>query len=154
MTLSRFDCYFTTCANMTYFEYPAPRAVLSDCSQYVNPMKLVQMRRPIVAVSRQCTSGYKQVRNFFRHIWLPSRLSAISCLLCPRQPSAKNGFLPRLRDSASWRESRQEAESRRQSRQEAMNHVLQSQQETRDRGQSGRKQNMTHSLDRKRKLAD
>ena len=57
-------------------------------------------------------------------------------------------------DSASCRESRQEAKSHGQSLQKAISQAQQSWQETRDRGQSRPKPNMTDSLCRKRKLAD
>ena len=57
-------------------------------------------------------------------------------------------------DSASYRDSRQEAKSHRQSLQEAIYQAQQSRQEARDRGQSRGKPNMTDSLCRKRKLVD
>ena len=57
-------------------------------------------------------------------------------------------------DSASCRESRQEAKSHGQSLQEAIYQVHQSWQEEKDLGQSRWKPNMTDSLCRKRKLAD
>ena len=81
-------------------------------------------------------TGCKRVRKVslpaetVRHIWLPPRLSVISCFL-PRLPSTKNGFLH-----------------------EAISQAQQSRQEARDRGQSRGKPNMTDSLCRKRKLAD
>ena len=86
-------------------------------------------------------TGYKRVRKFslsaetVRHIWLPLRLSVISCFL-PSLPSTKYGFLQRL------------------SEQEDINRAQQSRQEARDHGQSQWKPNMTDSLCRKRKLAD
>ena len=52
-------------------------------------------------VQRQKITGYKRVCLFslpaetVRHIWLPPRLSVISCFLL-RLPSMKNGFLQRL----------------------------------------------------------
>ena len=51
-------------------------------------------------------------------------------------------------------ETQQEAKSHRQSLQEAIYQAQQSQQETRDGGQSQRKPNMTDSLCRKHELAD
>ena len=66
----------------------------------------------------------------------------ISCFL-PRLSSTKNGFL-----------QRQEAKSHGKSLQEAINRAQQFWHETRDRGQSRRKPNMTDSLCRRRKLAD
>ena len=57
-------------------------------------------------------------------------------------------------NSASCRESRQEAESHGQSPQESIYQVQQSRHEARDHGQSRRKPNMTDSLCRKRKLAN
>ena len=64
-----------------------------------------------------------------RHIWLPPRMSVISCFLPrPAETSVHEKWLP-----AETQQSRQEA---------------------RDRGQSRRKPNMTDSLCRKSKLAD
>ena len=67
------------------------------------------------------STGYKRVCQFMllaetvRHIWLPPRLSVISCFLL-RLPSPKNGFLQRLPcDSASCRDSLQEAKLHGQS---------------------------------------
>ena len=57
-------------------------------------------------------------------------------------------------DSASCRESWQEAESHGQSLEESIYQVQQSRQEARDHGQSRQKPNMMDSLCRKRKLAD
>ena len=57
-------------------------------------------------------------------------------------------------DSASCRDSRQEAESQGQSVQEAIYQAQQSRQEARDHGQSLWKPNMTDSLCSKHKLAD
>ena len=56
-------------------------------------------------------------------------------------------------DSASCRDSRQEAKSHGQSLQEAIYRAQQSRREARDGGQSRWKSNMTDSLCRKRKLA-
>ena len=64
----------------------------------------------------------------------------------------KNGFLQRLCNSASCRDSLQEAKSHGQSLQEDI--YQQSRHEARDHGQSRRKPNMMDSLCRKRKLAD
>ena len=57
-------------------------------------------------------------------------------------------------NSASCRDTRQEAESHGQSLQEAIYQAQQSRQDARDHGQSRRKPNTTDSLCRKRKLAD
>ena len=104
-------------------------------------------------------TGYKLVSKFLHHaetalhIWLPPRLSAISCFL-PKLLSAQNGFLPGLFDSASCRESRREAESHGQTWQEVIYHVQKSRQEARGRGQSRRKPSITDCLGRERKFAD
>ena len=103
-------------------------------------------------MSRSNTTGYKRVRLFslpaetIRHIWLPPRLSAISCFLA-RIPSTKDGFLSRrvcACDSASFRDSRQELKE--QSLQEAIYRAQQSRQETRDRGSLGGSQYDGQSL--------
>ena len=64
------------------------------------------------------------------------------------------GFLLRLCDSASCRESQQEVDSYGQSQQEAFYHGLQYQQEATDHRQSLRKSSTIDSLSKKRKLAD
>ena len=73
-------------------------------------------------------------------------------ILLPEETTVHEKWLPC--DSASCRDSRQEAESHEQSLQEAIYQVQQSRQEATDRGQSERKPNMTDNLCRKRKLAE
>ena len=95
------------------------------------------------------TTWYKLACHFLLpvgHIWLPPRLSAISCFH-RKLPFAKinSKFVQRLsRESAS----------RGQFRQEVIYHGHQSPQEARDRGRSRLKPSMMVSLGRKRKLAD
>ena len=94
------------------------------------------------------TKGINESANF------PPRLSVICCYL-PRLPSTKMVSCRECPcDSASCRDSRQEAQSHGQSLQEAIYQAQQSRQEAWDHGQSQRKPNMTDSLCRKRKLAD
>ena len=103
-------------------------------------------------------TGYKRVCQFslpaetVHHIWLPPRLSAISCFL-PRLLCSGISILQKL---SVWLccESRQEAESNGQSLQKAIFRRRYSRQEGRDHGQSRRKPNMADSLCKKRKWAD
>ena len=81
---------------------------------------------------------------------------------CPRSLASCRDYRPRKMascrdcpcDSASCQDSRQEAKPHGQPLQETRYRAQQSRQEARDRGQSRRKQNMTVSLCKKRKLAD
>lgn len=105
------------------------------------------------------TTRYKLACHFLLpvgHIWLPQRLSSISCFH-RKLPSEKiNSFMQRL---SAWvcflPQSRQEVESRGQFLQEVIYHGHQSPQEARDGGRSRLKPTMMMvSLGRKRKLAD
>ena len=74
-----------------------------------------------------------------------------SCRDCPcDSASCRNSRQEALTRTVSW----QEAESHGQSLQESIYQAQQSQQEARDHGQSQQKPNMMDSLCRKRKLAD
>ena len=127
---------------------------------YVNGINNAPCRTPMATLNEHpsngdrdfscgaSTTGYKLVRQFLlpaetvRNIWLPPRLSAISCFL-PRLLFAKmSSCRDRLRECVSYRdcprdcascqESRQEAESREQSREETIYHVQQSRQKAGD----------------------
>ena len=87
--------------------------------------------------------SYFSMKYTLWHLSQDIKESANFCFL-PRLLSTKNGFLQRcLCNSASCRDSQQEAKSHRQCLQEVIYHAQQSRQETRDHGQSRRKPNMT-----------
>ena len=105
------------------------------------------------------SQGINESANFRFLQRLPSYLASaetVRDLLLPAETTVHDKWLPAdcPCDSASCRESRQEAKSHGQSLQEAIYQAQQSRQEARDRGQSRRKPNITYSLCRKRKLSD